>query len=359
MSQTALLAAALTLAASGQTIQLVDGAFRVNGWNAGWKADFSNRGDWSQTFAVYAGAGDVPAMLGTYSVRGGTLIFEPRFPLSSGVVYRAVFHPPGESTLEAVFDGPARAPQSSTRIEHVYPSADVLPSNVLKLYIVFSAPMSRGEAWHHIHLLDENGKTIQGAFVEIDQELWDPSYRRLTVLFDPGRIKRGLAPNQQMGLPIVDGKKYTLLIDRDFHDAHGAPLQEAFRKAFRGGPVDRVPPDPMQWRLEEPKAGTRDAVVVDFPKPLDYALLQRLLAVMPATGGIASVDRNETRWRFTPVDPWRAGEYQLLVDTALEDLAGNHIGRAFDVDTFAKAPQSAPKGKVSLPFRIHWGDEHE
>ena len=143
--------------------------------------------------------------------------------------------------------------------------------------------MSRGEAWQHIHLLDENRKPITGAFVEIDQELWDPSYRRLTVLFDPGRIKRGLAPNQQMGLPIVEGKHYTLLIDREFHDAHGAPLQEAFRKAFRGGPVDRVPPDPLQWRVAEPKSGTREPLVVDFPKPLDYALLQRLLEVMPAT----------------------------------------------------------------------------
>ncbi|MGD1091858.1 MAG: hypothetical protein ABSB35_07670 [Bryobacteraceae bacterium] len=343
-------AAALTFVASGQTIQMVDGAFRVNGW----KADLSNRGgDWSQILAVFAGAGDVPPMLGTYSVRNGTLVFEPRFPLSPGVRYRALFHAPGGLPIEAVFDGPASPAQSSTRVEHIYPSAEVLPSNVLKLYILFSAPMSRGEAWQHIYLLDEGGKTIQGAFVEIDQELWDPSYRRLTVLFDPGRIKRGLAPNQQMGLPVVEGKKYTLLIDRDFHDAHGAPLQEPFRKAFRGGPVDRVPPNPKQWRIGEPKAGTRDPLVVDFPKPLDYALLQRLLAVTPSTRGISSVDRNETEWRFTPSEPWRAGDYQLVVDTALEDLAGNHIGRAFDVDTFAKAPEPAPKGKVSLPFRIH------
>ena len=121
----ALIAATLSFAASAQTIQLVDGAFRVNGW----KADSSNRGgDWSQIFAVYAGTGDIPAMLGTYSVRGGVLVFEPRFPLSPGVRYRAVFHLAGGSPIEAVFDGPKPAAQPSTRVEHIYPSADVLPS---------------------------------------------------------------------------------------------------------------------------------------------------------------------------------------------------------------------------------------
>jgi hypothetical protein len=347
-----LVAAALRLAASGQTIQLVDGAFRVNGW----KAESNRGGDWSKIFEVFAGPGDVPPMLGTYSVQRGVLVFEPRFPLAPGVRYRAVFHTAGASSIVAVFNGPTLPVLPPARVEHVYPSADVLPGNTLKLYIVFSAPMSRGEAWKHIHLLDQMSKPVQGAFVEIDQELWDPAYRRLTVLFDPGRIKRGLAPNQQMGLPIVDGKKYTLLIDQEFHDAHGAPLQESFRKEFRGGPIDRVPPEPKRWRVAEPKAGTKNPLVVDFPKPLDYALLQRLIEVSKisgrAIGGTVVVDRGETQWRFTPAEPWRAGEYQLMIDTALEDLAGNHIGRAFDVDTFAKAPEPAPQHRISLPFKV-------
>ena len=50
--------------------------------------------------------------------------------------------------------------------------------------------------------------------------------------------------------------------------------------------------------------------------------------------GNVSVDKQETEWRLTPREPWRAGNYQLVVDTALEDLAGNHIGQAFDIDVF-------------------------
>ena len=31
---------------------------------------------------------------------------------------------------------------------------------------------------------------------------------------------------------------------------------------------------------------------------------------------------------------WRAGPHLLLVDRALEDLAGNSVGRPFEVDVF-------------------------
>lgn len=226
---------------------------------------------------------------------------------------------------------------------------DVLPDNQLKFYVFFSAPMRRGEAWRHIHLLNQNGTAVDLPFLE--QELWDRDYQRLTVLFDPGRIKRGLLPLQESGQAIEDGKQYTLVIDRDWQDARGAPLQEEFRKPFRAGPADRTPPDTAQWRLTAPQAGTSDAVIVDFPKPMDYALLLRLLDVAGVLG-TATVDRQETEWRFIPNSPWKPGEYRLVVNTALEDLAGNRIGQAFDVDIFEQVSEHLSSKTISLPFRI-------
>jgi hypothetical protein len=44
------------------------------------------------------------------------------------------------------------------------------------------------------------------------------------------------------------------------------------------------------------------------------------------------VTDGETRWLFTPRQPWAAGAYRLVTDTRLEDLAGNTIGRPFEVD---------------------------
>ena len=336
---------AVIASAAGQTIQLVDGVFKV----AGWRADGSRK-DWSTIFSVYAGSGEIPAMLGAYSVESGVLEFRPRFPLASGVRYRAVFRLPKGSPVEASFDGPKRAGEATTRVVHVYPSAAVLPANLLKLYIVFSAPMSRGEAWRRIHLLDEGGRSIKGAFLEIDQELWDPEARRLTVLFDPGRIKRDLAPNLQMGVPIVEGHRYTLAVDHEFQDGHGVPLAEGFRKPFRGGPADRTPPDPATWRMITPSTGSRSTLVVKFPKPLDYALVQHTLEVVDVRGTV-SLDREETEWVFTPAEPWKRGAYKLSIDTTLEDLAGNRIGRAFDRNEGDR--NRAPEGKVFLSFEIH------
>ena len=333
--------------AQSVSIRLEAGAFKVAGWEAaGAPAD-----NWADIFAVYAGSGDIPPMLGAYSVEDGLLVFRPRFPLSPGVQYRAVFHAPGSAAIETVFDQPRSAAVSSTRVEHVYPSTDLLPSNQLKLYIYFSAPMSRGEAWRHIHLLDEHGSPVKLVFVEIQEELWDRDYQRLTVLFDPGRIKRGLVPNLEDGPPIEQGKRYTLTIDRDWKDARGAALTEGFRKPFRVGPADRTPPDPKNWLLSAPQAGTSGPLIVDFGEPMDYALLLRLVQV-PGVPGNAVVGRDETEWRFVPDQPWKAGEHMLVVDRALEDLAGNRIGRAFDVDTLHQQTELTGGKTVSLPFQV-------
>ena len=37
---------------------------------------------------------------------------------------------------------------------------------------------------------------------------------------------------------------------------------------------------------------------------------------------VVAVERDETRWTFTPREPWKPGDYRVAVDTALEDLAG-------------------------------------
>jgi hypothetical protein len=233
----------------------------------------------------------------------------------------------------------------------VYPTASVLPENQLKLYVTFSAPMQTGEVWTRIHLLDDAGKRVDLPFLEIDQELWNPDRTRLTILFDPGRIKRGVLPLAEVGPAIVAGKSYTLAIDREWLDGRGAPMAESFRKEFRVGPADRTPIDTAKWRIATPKAGTRDPLVLTFPEPLDYAMLQHAIEVRD-TAGKVEVARNEQEWRFTPEQPWKSGEHQLSIHTALEDLAGNKVGRAFDVDVFEKVTRTVTRETVSLPFRL-------
>jgi hypothetical protein len=214
--------------------------------------------------------------------------------------------------------------------------------------------MSRGEAEQHIHVLDATGKMLPGVFLP-GQELWDPNNQRLTMTFDPGRIKRDLTSNRAMGPPIADGRRYTLRIDREWRDGAGVPMVEPFTKAFRGGPAVRQGPDPKSWTIAAPAAGTRAPLVVSFGRPMNYTLLQRMLKVAAPGGdvsGTIDVARQESEWRFTPRQAWTAGAYQLVADTSLEDLAGNKIGHPFDIDVFDKVTERITTSSTTIPFQI-------
>ncbi len=307
---------------------------------------------------------DPSPLLGGISVEGQRLRFAPRFPLEPGLSYRVVLARgkfPGTkeisaAELSATFAVPNRVPQAPAVVERVYPSADRLPENQLKFYLHFSAPMSRGEAYRHIHLLDASGKEVEAAFLELGEELCDPGMRRFTLLCDPGRVKRGLKPREELGPVLEEGKSYTLVIDRDWSDATGAPLQEGTAKSFQVLPPDDAPIDPNDWKIEPPPAGTTDALELRFPEPLDHALLERVVWISNPAGeklaGTIEISDNETCWRFKPPEPWSPGEYQLIAETTLEDLAGNAIGRAFDVDVFRPIQKRIETNTISIPFTV-------
>jgi hypothetical protein len=310
----------------------------------------------SEVFSISVDAPDVPALAGQYSIDNGELVFVPSYPLGPGMRYRAVLRIPSKEPIVRVFETPARDDTPTTQIEHVYPSANVLPENQLKFYIHFSAPMSRGEAYDRMHLLDASENPVEDVFLELPEELWDKELRRLTVLFDPGRIKTGLVPNLEMGTALRAGKAYTFVIDREWRDAENKRLKERFTKSFTVGPADRKPLDPKGWRLAPPQAATLNPVVLDFFESLDQALLVDQLAVIDAAGnvvpGSAEIRNDETRWQFRPASAWKSGTYAIRVGTDIADLAGNLLGRAFEVDTAAQGPADiTPKVQI-LPFNV-------
>jgi hypothetical protein len=311
-----------------------------------------------QSLSVYAEQGDLkadmslPPMLGRYRTEPGRLYFEPQFPLERGVNYRAVFRVDSKAaSIAASFKLPLHRAEPTTVVTHIYPSADVLPENLLKFYVHFSAPMSRGRIYEHIHLLDERGKAVELPFLEIDEELWDSAMKRLTLFIDPGRIKRGVQPLEEIGPALEEGKRFTLVIDEGWQDGTGCSMKESFRKAFKVGPPDREPPDPAQWKIEAPRAGTREALSVGFLKPMDHALALRMIRVKDV-GGSAALESGEKVWKFVPSSEWRKGTHQLRVQTTIEDLAGNNIGKPFEVDVFENVQQRITNATVEIPFVI-------
>jgi hypothetical protein len=64
------------------------------------------------------------------------------------------------------------------------------------------------------------------------------------------------------------------------------------------------------------------------------------------------MENEERRWKFTPAQPWRAGEYRITIPTTIEDLAGNNIGKTFDVDLFEGVQQRIETPVVTLKFVV-------
>ncbi len=54
----------------------------------------------------------------------------------------------------------------------------------------------------------------------------------------------------------------------------------------------------------------------------------------------------------SPPRAWKPGNHTLVIDMTLEDLAGNRIGRPFDVDTIDNPTQRISKPTTLLTFRI-------
>jgi hypothetical protein len=349
------LAACLLLLLQSPSIRFDNGKnlFILENW-AGAAQVAPNRA--SEVFAVSVDAQNVPALLGRYRVENGTLVFAPQFPPQPGVTYKAVARIPGRAPLTATFSIPKADLTPKTVVQRVYPSANVLPENQLKFYIHFSGPMARGFGYEHISLFDEAGARVNVPFLELGEELWDPTGRRFTLFFDPGRIKRGLLSQQELGIALREGKRYTLVIDKGWKDGEGRQLVSDFRKTFTVGPPDRKTIDLKTWTIRRPAAGTRNVLSVVFPEPLDHGILQRELDITTSSGAIieggVTIGADEKSWIFTPDIAWKKGSYTLRVGTTLADLAGNMIDRPFEIDVFERVDQNLNRSTRTLGFQI-------
>jgi hypothetical protein len=329
---------------------------------------------WSSIFGVSVPAGvsiDQPPMLGAYELAGEAVRFKPRFPLERRVAYRAVFDGrkvPGVSgnavRIEVKFMLSLTPSGPPARVVAIYPSAGELPENLLRFYVQFSAPMSQGGSYGFVSLRDSTGAEIERPFLELPQELWSPDGTRLTLLLEPGRVKHGLVPRAELGPILSAGRSYTLTVDAKWPDAEGRPLKDSARKAFRAVKADATQPDPRSWKIEPPRAGSRESLSVRFRKPLDQAMLQHMLRVLylgAARGptpvrtevvGAVRIADEEKLWTFEPRDPWPSGRYALAASTKLEDAAGNSIGRPFEVDLNRSQPAKRAAAAVQIEFHV-------
>jgi hypothetical protein len=302
----------------------------------------------------------LPPVAGRFEIDGDTICFIPRFPFLDGVSYSLlVDSSPEEGGVGGLevwsIQRPLPEGASTTEIIAIYPSAGQLPVNQLKLYIYFFNPMSEGWVARSIQVRRaDNQQLLEGVFLTMEPELWDAERRRLTLLLDPGRIKRGLVPNLEDGYPLIEGVPVIVTIAADFRDARGLPLRTGGERRYDIGPPLRARVNPAEWRCHGPVAGSTDPLTVAFDRPLDHAMLQHSLWVTNAAGevvvGEGLAGPGEASWRFEPQSPWADGQYQVTVDHRLEDLAGNSLSRVFDRDLILAEDAPANLRQFAIDF---------
>jgi hypothetical protein len=283
---------------------------------------------------------DLPDIFGRHQVVETGVRFMPHFPFEPDVPFRAIFDPRqlGRPELSEVltldFSLSRDMGAKLTGVTRIFPSCDSLPENLLRFYVCFSGPMERGRAREQITLLGPDGRPAPDVLYSPPTELWDRSMTHLTILLDPGRIKRWVGPNRALGPPLKAGQEYTLAVGSGMVDSSGRRLRESLYKSFQVTEAVREPITVDQWRIVPPAAKSRQTLELLFPKPLDWALLRQSITVASKGNqqidGRVDIDQGERRWSFVPKSRWASGPHCIRVAPGLEDVCGNSLLGAFD-----------------------------
>ena len=351
-------------------IQFQDGLVEIDGLPLSDSSSTTRPSDdeWHSIVSVYTKDAfekkiDQP-VAGRYEWKGDKVFFKAVYEFAPGETYHVVFDPTKflmcvgiesefswkESAIS--FSVPAVI-HPNTTIKSIFPESSMLPENLLRMHIYFSAPMMPGHAYEHITLMREDGTKVEKAFLVVDQELWNADRKRFTLLFDPGRIKRELKSNIDLGMALEEGGKYTLVIDSAWRDINGKPLSKPVAKTFFVSSAVRSKVSPKNWKIETPLAGSLGNIIISFDRPLDHALAIKHITVRNALGevkGSATIVK-DLLWEFTPDDPWIKGDYALMVSPLLEDVAGNNLNNSFDLD-LSKESRINSHEVIELPLTI-------
>ncbi len=299
--------------------------------------------DYSEVLQVYVDNGkdcctNKAPIVGSYEADNRSVRFIPKFSFVEGQDY--VIRVQHRSANQGVFHKltpfkiQPKTPVVKPEVTGVYPSGNILPENVLRLYIHFSTPMKPHVAFNYIKLVDASGKVDDAAFMKFKQELWSEDRKRLTVLMDPGRIKRNVSTNLGLGPALQKGESYQLVIDGGWPTANGTKPLASFSKSFVVSEALRELPNSGNWIITAPAIRSKDTLTIKFDRPFDHQLLHKDIKVVSIAGekikGKSLIGHHETEWHFKPNEAWMDEQIYIVVDGELEDVAGNNFQDLLD-----------------------------
>ncbi|REG85650.1 hypothetical protein [Marinomonas pollencensis] len=226
------------------------------------------------------------------------------------------------------------ATPKAVKVMKIQPNSALIPENTLRFYLYFTQPMKPNVAFNYIKLVNAEGVEDNAAFMKFKQELWSADRKRLTLLMDPGRIKRGVETNLELGPALEAGKAYKIIVKAGWPTANGNQTLAGFSHSYQINNALRTLPDVNKWKITPPKIGSLQPLRIQFDRLFDYQLLQSEISLFSSDGneisGKISNDEEHQIWQFTPKKQWRNKHIVLSVNAKLEDVAGNNFKDVMD-----------------------------
>lgn len=277
--------------------------------------------------------GNKSSILGDLVFVNSEYTFTPIISFSAGERYE-IFK---NDVFYLEFSIPKLENQVRPKLIAVYPKTDTVPENLLKMYFVFSKPMQQSRPFlDFITVTNRATNKTENIFLSLENELWNTDHTELTLWLDPGRIKKDLIPNKELGIPVKKGNSYEITIPNRLTDANGVSLGKEYKKIIVVGERDADSPSVNEWKLTVPNKGTKEALGISFDESLDAMLAKETIQVYSSEnefieGGFI-VSKKATNVLFAPKNLWKKGDYKIVIESRLEDLAGNNLNRLFDTD---------------------------
>jgi hypothetical protein len=222
----------------------------------------------------------------------------------------------------------------------VYPSTDLLPSNMLRLHLRFSVPQDIFDITTDVRLIDSDGQQVAHPFLDLPDGLWSTDGRTLTLLLHPGRIKSGLKAQSALGFAMREHKQYVLQL-RSAGTVSSVATDSIIdlntwitvkKFAVIEAVVEAIALESVAITTLQDKKNS--LVTVKFDRPIDRLALENFVVLvdshMQQTMVTWAIDEHEKTIAAITVAPLPSGKYAILLAAELEDIAGNRISAAFE-----------------------------
>ena len=312
-----------------------------------------DRTEWSSFYKISV-TGSQRAVLGSYEIIANRIVFVPRFPPDPAVSYRVLFDyqsmfkllelkdaAPHGNLIDSIRYQPIDRPR--TFLTDIYPVIDTIPSNTLKLYLFFSQPMGFANPYDYINLIGPESQIIKNAFVEIPEGLWNEARTRLTLLFHPGRIKRGVGPNHSLGPVLAEGLQYELVIDKNWKDANGKNLVGKTSKKYHVSKERRNKIDRKDFYFSSSCPEDCQLLLVIKNTLIDIEMARNSIAIINSNQEVLDVqisyDDDGKSILFRSQGFYAGEKYMMSINPRLEDICGNSFYYVFDSEAGKRSDQ--------------------